>query len=348
VRAVAYDGYGQPPGLRDLPAPDCPDDGVVFEVRATGVCRSDWHAWMGHDPVPSFPHVPGHEYAGVVAAVGADVARWAVGDRVVAPFALGCGTCPTCESGALNVCPHNLQPGFTSWGSFAELVAVPRADANLVALPEGVGFVAAASLGCRFATSYHAVVERARLRDGEWLAVHGCGGIGLSAVMVGVALGARVVAIDVSEPALAAAREMGAEATVLGPEGVVDQVLDLTGVGAHVSVDALGSGSTMRASVECLRPRGRHLQVGLMLGAVADSPVPLGRMLSYELSLLGSHGMAAGDYAAMLGLVAAGRLRPELLVGRVIGLGEAGAALGAMEGSAPVAGMTVVDMGVGG
>ncbi len=346
MRAISYADYEAPPTVGEVADPDCPRDGVVLEVRATGVCRSDWHAWMGHDPVPGFPHVPGHEYAGVIAAVGGDVTRWSVGDRVVAPFALGCATCATCESGALNVCPNNLQPGFTSWGSFADLVAVPRADANLVALPEAVGFVEAAALGCRFATSYHAVVERAQLVQGEWLAVHGCGGIGLSALMVGVALGARVIAVDVSEVALAAARDLGAEAAVLGPDGVVEQVLEITGDGAHVSVDALGSVATMRASLECLRPRGRHLQVGLMLGDASDPPVPLGRVLSYELALLGSHGMPSGDYAPMLDLVASGRLRPELLVGRVIGLAEAGAALASMSGPSSGPGMTVVDMDV--
>ena len=344
MRAVSYPDYGITPTLGKLAAPVCSDDGVVVEVRATGVCRSDWHAWQGHDEVPCFPHVPGHEYAGVISEVGADVSGWKVGDRVVVPFALGCGTCPTCLDGAHHVCPDNLQPGFTSWGSFADYVGVPRAQANLVALPEAVDFVSAASIGCRFATSYHAVVERARIREGEWLAVHGCGGIGLSALMVGVAMGARVIAVDVSETALKAASELGAEVVVQGPGEVAARIIELTGGGAHVSMDALGAVPTMRASIECLRPRGRHLQVGLMLGDASDTAVPMGRVLAYELALMGSHGMPAGDYGSMLDLVASGQLRPELLVGRVIALSEAGKTLAAMSQPPTGSGMTVVDM----
>ncbi|MCX6460822.1 MAG: zinc-dependent alcohol dehydrogenase family protein [Actinobacteria bacterium] len=344
MRAVSYLGYQTLPTIGEVAEPDCPRDGVVLQVRATGVCRSDWHAWQGHDEVPSFPHVPGHEYAGVIVEVGADVSSWKVGDRVVVPFALGCGACPTCLDGAHHVCPDNLQPGFTSWGSFADRVAVPRAQINLVSLPDAVDFVSAASIGCRFATSYHAVAERARIREGEWLAVHGCGGIGLSALMVGVAMGARVIAVDVSENALKAARELGAEVVVQGPDDVAARISEITGGGAHVSMDALGAVSTMRASIECLRPRGRHLQVGLMLGDAADTAVPMGRVLAYELALLGSHGMPAGDYGSMLDLVASGQLRPDRLVGKVIALSEAGEALAAMSQPPTGSGMTVVDL----
>lgn len=344
MRAVTYQQYEVVPQLDVVADPACPDDGVVVEVHATGVCRSDWHAWMGHDPVPDFPHVPGHEYAGVIAQVGPEVSGWRVGDRVTVPFALGCGECHTCRDDATNACAHNLQPGFTSWGSFADQVAVPRAMTNLVALPDSVGFVEAASLGCRFATSYHAIIDRARLSSGEWLAVHGCGGIGLSAIMIAVSVGARVVAVDVSPAALDAAVALGAEAVVRASDDVVERVVEITGGGAHVSIDALGSVATMRQSVLCLRPRGRHAQIGLLLGDLADAPVPMGRVLSYELEVLGSHGMPAIDYPGMLDLVSSGRLQPSRLVGRVIALSEAGQALAAMSGAPTGVGMTVVDL----
>ena len=190
MKAVIFDAYGVEPVLTDVQEPTCAPDGVIVKVAATGVCRSDWHAWMGHDPSP-LPMVPGHEYAGVIAEVGSAVARWSVGDRVAVPFALGCGACDVCASGNMQVCLSQQQPGFTSWGSFAEYVAVPFADANLVALPESIDFIAAASLGCRFATAYRAVVARGRIASGEWLVVHGAGGVGLSAIQIGVALGAR-------------------------------------------------------------------------------------------------------------------------------------------------------------
>ena len=343
MKAVIFDAYGVEPVLTDVPMPTCAPDGVIVKVAATGVCRSDWHAWMGHDPSP-LPMVPGHEYAGVIAEVGSAVTRWSVGDRVAVPFALGCGVCDVCASGNMQVCLSQQQPGFTSWGSFAEYVAVPFADANLVALPESIDFIAAASLGCRFATAYRAVVARGRIASGEWLVVHGAGGVGLSAIQIGAALGARVVAVDISDAALEAASRFGAEVCIKGPVDVVAAVVAATGGGAHVSVDALGSIPTMRASVECLRVLGRHVQVGLMLEDAADTAVPMGRVIARELELLGSHGMPATDYPGMLELVASGRVDPAGLVSRVIGLGEAGAAISAMSNPAQSAGMTVVDL----
>ncbi len=343
MKAVIFDAYGVEPVLTDVPEPTCAPDGVIVKVAATGVCRSDWHAWMGHDPSP-LPMVPGHEYAGVIAEVGSAVARWSVGDRVAVPFALGCGACDVCASGNLQVCLAQQQPGFTSWGSFAEYVAVPFADANLVALPESIDFIAAASLGCRFATAYRAVVARGRIAAGEWLVVHGAGGVGLSAIQIGAALGARVVAVDISDDALEAASRFGAEVCIKGADNVVAAVVAATDGGAHVSIDALGSIPTMRASVECLRVLGRHVQVGLMLEDAADTAVPMGRVIARELELLGSHGMPATDYPAMLELVASGRVDPSALVSRVIGLGEAGAAIAVMGLPATSAGMTVVDL----
>jgi len=228
-------------------------------------------------------------------------------------------------------------------GPRSELVAVHAADANLVALPADVDFVTAASLGCRFATAFRAVTAHGRVRPGNWLAVHGCGGVGLSAVMIGAALGARVLAVDVSAAALAWARELGAEAAMdaaaAGTEGLAAAIGELTGGGAHVSIDALGSPAVAADSVRCLRRRGRHVQVGLLPGGPV--PLPMDLVIARELEIYGSHGMAARDYPEMMRMVADGTLRPGLLVGEVIALGDAGRALAAMDGPAG-AGMTVV------
>jgi D-arabinose 1-dehydrogenase-like Zn-dependent alcohol dehydrogenase len=232
------------------------------------------------------------------------------------------------------VCPHQTQPGFTHWGSLAEFVALDAADVNLVALPEELPMSTAATLGCRYATAFRAVVHVARVRAGEWVAVHGCGGVGLSAVQIAAAAGARVVAVDVSADALAMARAMGAEATVPGGADVPAAVADLTGGGAHVSLDTLGAAVTCTNSVRSLRPRGRHIQVGLLPPAQGRPEVPMERVIALELALLGSHGMAAHAYPELLGLIAAGRLHPQALVTRELGLDDAGAALAAM-GSAP-------------
>jgi D-arabinose 1-dehydrogenase-like Zn-dependent alcohol dehydrogenase len=343
VRAVVYSGYGVTPELTEVADPACPADGVVIAVGATGVCRSDWHAWQGHDPV-ALPHIGGHEFAGVVAASGADVTRWRAGDRVTVPFACGCGTCAYCLAGDAQVCPRQTQPGFTGPGSFAELVAVHAADANLVSLPSSVDFVTAACLGCRFATAFRAVTAHGRVRAGDWLAVHGCGGVGLSAVMIASALGARVVAVDVAPAALDRARALGAEVTVdAGPE-LVTAVGEITGGGAHVSIDALGSAAVAANSVRCLRRRGRHVQVGLL--PEGSVPLPMDLVIAREIEIYGSHGMAARDYPAMMRLVADGTLRPGLLVGGVITLQDTGRALAAMSKVSTTAGMTVVRLAV--
>lgn len=340
--AVRYAGYGMAPELVEMPSPVCPDDGVLLDVLATGVCRSDWHAWRGHDPV-SLPHVPGHEIAGVVSQIGREVTRFAVGDLVTTPFVNGCGSCEFCLSGDAQVCPQQTQPGFTHHGSFAEQVALYAADTNLVRLPEGMDPVVAASLGCRFATAYRAVTARGRVGTGDLVAVFGCGGVGLSAIQIAIALGAQVFAVDVSDLARQRAADLGAVA--LAPDSVVERITDLTGGGVHVAIDALGSASTELAAVRSLRRRGRYVQVGLMLGPDARAPLPWDLVVAYELEVYGSHGMAAYDYPAMLSMVSSGILRPAELVGRVISLAEAPAALVAMDSPASsTAGMTVIDL----
>lgn len=333
MKAVLYEKFGEAPRVVtvDDPTPDA--RGVVIKVEATGVCRSDWHGWMGHDDDIDLPHVPGHELAGVVAAVGKDVANWSVGDRVTVPFICGCGACHDCHAGNQQVCASQQQPGFTHWGSFAEYVPIHEADLNVVALPETMDFATAASLGCRFATAFRAVVDQGRAGAGQWVAVHGCGGVGLSALMIANAVGANVVAIDISDDKLALARDLGAVATVNGATvaNVPEAVAEITKGGAHVSLDALGHPVTCTNSVLCLRPRGKHIQVGLMLGDHATPQVPMARIIGKELEILGSHGMQAHRYGAMLDMVRTGKLDPARLVGDRITLADAPKALMEMD-----------------
>lgn len=450
MRAVVFEQYGGRLEVREVPTPRPAPHGVVVRVEATGLCRSDWHGWVGHDPDIVLPHVPGHELAGVVEEIGPAVTNWRPGDRVTVPFVSGCGTCPSCAAGHHQVCEHQTQPGFTHWGSFAQYVALDHADINLVAIPDDLSYATAASLGCRFATAFRAVVQLGRVAPGEWVAVHGCGGVGLSAVMIAAAAGARVVAVDVSPRALELARRFGAAECVravvggsggfggaggasegatgelgataggsgsaaggsgsaaggsgsaaggvgegdgvhrgaadtpavaagtsdtatsardsdaveeragvhgaaIGSPGVavnapapvaaVDTaacVRELTGGGAHLSLDALGSPVTCAASVNSLRRRGRHVQVGLLPSEDGTTPVPMARAIAFELQLLGSHGMAAHTYPEMLEAVRAGVLRPDLLVTSTIGLDAVPKALPEL-GSAPGSGVTVIE-----
>lgn len=335
MRAVLFEEFAGPVAVRVVPDPAPSSGGVVIQVGATGLCRSDWHGWQGHDPDIALPHVPGHELAGTIAALGSDVRGWAVGDRVTVPFVCACGRCPACAAGAQQVCERQTQPGFTHWGSFAEYVAIDNAEVNLVGLPAEVPFDVAAGLGCRVATSFRAVVAQGRVAPGEWVAVHGCGGVGLSAVAVAVAAGARVVAVDISPQALLLARDLGAEAVA----GSAAEVVEVTGGGAHLSLDALGSAVTCAGSIHSLRRRGRHVQVGLL---PTDPPVPMGRVIAYELAVLGSHGMPAHAYPALLDLVTSGRLPVDRMITRHLALAEAPAALTAMD-TTPGNGVAIIE-----
>ncbi|GAA3124848.1 alcohol dehydrogenase [Kribbella aluminosa] len=397
MRAVVVEAYGVVPVVREVPRPEPVDGGVVLKVEATGLCRSDWHGWMGHDSDIVLPHVPGHEFAGTIAAVGAGVSGWAVGDRVTTPFICACGKCEQCLDGNQQVCPNQLQPGFNYWGSFAEYVAVPYAEVNLVRLPDDLDFATAAGLGCRFATSFRAVHQVARVTAGERVAVFGCGGVGLSAVMIASALGAEVIAIDTNPAALALARTYGATHTIQAPTQPTPTTpgpdpaatgphpaptgsdpaatgSDPAATGAYpaptrphsaatgphpalagdrsgsvvarlgelgrpqVTIDALGSGDIVQQALRSLRPRGRHVQVGLLPDGVQ---LDVSRLISQELTWLGSHGMPAHAYSEMLNLVATGNLNPHQLITRTIRLEEAPAALAALSNGTP-AGVTVI------
>ncbi|ESX08876.1 MULTISPECIES: zinc-dependent alcohol dehydrogenase family protein [unclassified Mesorhizobium] len=334
MKAVVFEKFGETPRILTVPDPKPAADGVVIKVEATGLCRSDWHGWMGHDDGITLPHVPGHELAGIVVAVGKQVTRWKAGERVTVPFCVGCGRCFECNSGNHQVCEQQTQPGFTAWGSFAEYVAIEHADTNLVRLPEEMEFATAASLGCRFVTSFRAIVDQGRVTPGEWVAVHGCGGVGLSAIMIASSMGANVIAIDLTDEKLDFAKKIGAVATINASTtpNVVKAVKQITNGGAHMSMDALGHPTTSFNSIANLRRRGRHVQVGLMLGEHARPQVPMDKVIAFELEILGSHGMQAYRYPAMMEMIRTGKLKPELLVGNKISLDEAPAALMAMGG----------------
>lgn len=331
MRAIYFTEFNGTLEVKDLPDPIASDRGVVIKVEASGLCRSDWHGYVGHDTDIQLPHVPGHELAGTIASVGSKVVKFKVGDRVTVPFVNGCGECEFCLRGDAQVCPKQTQPGFTHWGSFAELVALENADFNLIKLPNEISFATAAALGCRFATAFRGLATRAQVKKGEWVAVFGCGGVGLSAIMIAKALGAKVIAVDISTGALEYAKNIGADLVINSQN--VDAVATIHSAcgGADVSVDALGSTQTTQASVMSLKRLGRHLQLGLLLTPTGLTEMPMARVIAWELDLLGSHGMAAVDYPQMLELVKSGALMPEKLRATEIGLAQGAKALAEMD-----------------
>jgi len=344
MRAAYFTEYQGPINIQTVDDPTPSHDGVVIKVGATGLCRSDWHGWMGHDSDVQLPHVPGHEFAGTIVGVGKDIKRWKEGDRVTVPFVSGCGHCPECHSGNHQVCDNQFQPGFTHWGSFAQYVAIDYADTNLIALPDDMEFATAASLGCRFATSFRGVIDQGKVSAGQMVAVHGAGGVGLSAIMIAAAAGAYVIAVDIDDSKLEFAKELGANTTLNARtiDDIPTAIKDITRGGVHVSVDALGSEQTCFNSVASLRKRGKHIQIGLMTGDHAHAKVPMDRVVAHELEILGSHGMQAFRYDAMLDMIMTGKLTPQKLIGDRVTLAEGATALMNMDNFVGT-GVTVID-----
>ncbi len=340
--------FGVEPVVRTVPEPVPTPDGVVIAVEATGVCRSDWHSLQGHDTSVSLPHVAGHELAGRIVELGSAVHGWHVGDRVTVPFVCACGRCAECAVGMQQICDRQFQPGATHWGSFAERVAIDMAEINLVPIPDDLSASSAAALGCRFATAFRAVLRQGDVRAGQWVAVHGCGGAGISAVMLAAAAGAKVIAIDITRAALDLAVELGATATVHGLDvpDTAAAVVEITGGGAHLSLDCVGLPATCAASVSSLRKRGTHVQVGLMPPQQGVAPIPMHEVIARELRIVGTHGLQAHEYPQMLQVVEQAGLDLDRLIGRRIGLDDVPAALMAMNAPVPAhAGVTVVELG---
>jgi len=329
MRVAQMTAFRQPFQVVERPVAAPRPDGAVVRVEASGICRSDWHFW-NHDLTwvglnLALPANTGHEVGGVIEEVGRDVHAVKVGDRVTIPFHESDGTCPYCRAGFQNLCDHVITPGVGRIGGWAQYVTVTAADLNCIKLPEGVTSLSAAALGCRYMTAYRAVMDQGRVRAGEWVAVQGCGGVGLSAVQIASAADALVAAVDIDDRKLAKAREEGAAATVnardLSPEQVGQAVKDATGGGANLSIDALGRGFTFHQSFHSLRKQGRHVQVGITSQEEQGQvTLPLDLLTVMELQVVGSLGNPHPKYADLLALVAREKLRPARLVTREVSL----------------------------
>lgn len=334
MRAAVLRAYNEDLSIETVPDPGCESDGVVLKVAACGVCRSDWHGWTGEHPRVKPGQIQGHEYCGEVVEVGPR-AKWKLGDRLIAPFILACGTCPACQSGNQNTCPDQRLPGFIEPGAFAEYISVPFAH-NLTLLPDTLSPVTAAGLGCRVTTAWHALTGRADLKPGEWLAVHGTGGIGLSCLIIAKAMGARVIVVDVVPDKLEYALSLGADAAVNAREDDTAQAIrDITGGGADVSVEALGIAQTTNASIECLAPLGRHVQVGMPVGHTARMEINMNAVYMKNLALYGTRGMPSWRYPSLLAMIESGLVDFRPLIAREIGLTGTSAELRAFNGPTP-------------
>jgi alcohol dehydrogenase len=333
MRAVVFDEPGELMDVQEIDRPEPDPDGIVVETEACGICRSDWHAWrgdwewLGVSPTPGL--VFGHEPVGTVTAVGEEIRTLSVGDRVCVPFNLSDGTCRHCKSGRANICESVVPLGFVPFqpGAFAEEFPVRYADHNVVKLPDGVDPVEVAGLGCRFATAFHGLVHRVDVTPGDWVAVHGCGGVGLSAVHIADALGANVVAVDLAEEKLEKAEELGADETidVTETDDVPAAVKAYTPSdrGVEVSVDALGIAETCRNSVQSLCKGGQNLQIGLTTSEEeGEVSLPVDTIVMEEREFIGSVGMPPHEYEEIFSMMERGKIDPGKIVSETVPLEE--------------------------
>lgn len=330
MRAAVVRDFNEDLSIETIEDPSCPENGVVLEVAACGVCRSDFHGWVGGHPKVTHGSILGHEYCGTVVEAGAQ-AKHKIGDKLIAPFILGCGDCPACQTGHSNTCESAIVPGFGAPGAYAEFVAVPY-DHNLVHLPETMSEALAAGLGCRVTTAWHALTDRANVRAGEWVAVHGTGGIGLSALLLAKMLGARVIVVDVVQEKLDHALKLGADAAVnAASQDVPEAIREITKGGAQVSLEALGIAQTTNASVECLATLGRHVHVGMPAGD-GMMEVNMRAIYSKQLAFYGTRGMPAWKYPSLLEMIERGDVDLTPMLDREVTLSGASAELRAMKG----------------
>jgi D-arabinose 1-dehydrogenase-like Zn-dependent alcohol dehydrogenase len=337
VKAARLVERRRPLELTELPDPVPGDGEVVVQVEAEGICRTDWHVWNGDwdwvGLTPTLPLVMGHELGGTVVSVGPGVSRVRPGDRVTAPFHESCGRCGYCLIGRSNLCDDMQFLGLTHDGGYAQYAAIRNADFNCITLPDSIDSLSAAAIGCRYMTAFHAVTRQGGLTAGQWVAVHGAGGIGLSAVQIAAALGGRVIAVDLADTKLEKAKAEGAMFAVnAAAQDVVPAIKEITGGGADLAIGGIGVAALVDSALLSLRKGGRLVQVGLTSQAERGYVgIPLDHIIESEIEIAGSVGNPHVDYPRLLALVATGVLQPARIVGQTLALEQASAVLDAMD-----------------
>ncbi|AXF55202.1 alcohol dehydrogenase catalytic domain-containing protein [Salicibibacter kimchii] len=342
MKAILLEEFNKDLKVTNIQEPNLSDEGVIVKIKANGICRSDWHIWKGHWKGISTPLVMGHEFTGIVEAVGSNVKKFKKGDRVIIPFSLSCGHCEYCLDGSGNVCTERQSAGITFNGGYGEFAHVPLADFNLAYLPEEIDFVSGAAMGCRFATSFHGIVNQAKVGAGEWVVVSGCGGVGLSALQFSVAMGANVICVDIDDRKLNLAKDLGASFVINSKESnVVDQIKEITNGGADVTIDALGNSEIVMNSLNSLKKKGRHLQLGIAPDNV-NFDFQVRTLVNFEHQIIGSRGMPPQKFPYMLNMVKSNRLKPKDLVTKTVSPDQVNDVLQGM-GSFDNLGITVLE-----
>lgn len=324
MKAAVFHESGKPLSIEEVPTPEPGPGEVLVKVAACGICHTDLH-YIDHG-VPTFkkpPLILGHETSGNVAALGAGVEKWKEGDRVLLPAVYGCGQCVMCRKGRENICQQMVMFGNNVDGGYAEYILAPAKDMFL--LPDDIPLIEGCVIADAVTTPFHAVINRGAVKPGDQVVVFGCGGIGINLVQMASAMGARVIAVDLSEEKLEWARKLGAAETInpAGIERIDKTIRKMTGGGADISFEAIGLPETQQQAFACLRTGGRFVMVGF-----SNKPMQLdaGRTMYFEMEVIGSLGCPASEYPRVLSLAQQGKIKVKELVTARFPLDEINAA----------------------
>ena len=332
MRAVRLVQVGKPLEQADIRIPEIGSSDVLIRVAAAGICHSDAHYRAGISKIDSLPVTLGHEVAGRVEKVGAQVANLAAGDRVCVHYLVTCGRCDFCKCGLEQFCRSGQMIGKHRDGGYAEFIKVPVA--NALPLPDEIPFEVGAIMMCSSATALHAL-NKARFKAGESIAIFGFGGLGFSALQLARAYGCGdVYVVEINPAKLASAASMGAIAINGRSADPVEQIKDATaGRGVDVALELIGSAKTMRQAVLCLGPLGRAALVGLTAESI--SVLPYTELINKEAEIIGVSDHLATELPALIEFARSGKLRFPAETLRVVDLNAAqiNAALGALQNS---------------
>lgn len=322
MKAAVFYGPNQPLKVEEVPTPKPGPGEILVKVAACGVCHTDMH-YIDHG-VPTFkkpPMILGHEASGNVAALGEGVTRWSEGDPVLLPAVLSCGVCRLCRLGKENICDDMKMFGNHVDGAYAEYVLAPAKDA--LSVPDGVPLVEGSIIADAISTPFHAVVNRAKVKPGDWVAVFGCGGVGINTVQVAAAVGASVIAIDMVPEKLEMAKKLGAQETINPKEvdkGRVDKAIrKMIGDGVDYAFEAIGNPKTIVDAYNTIRKGGTCVVIGY---THLPAEIPVSKTMFYEQSLIGSLGCRPVDYPRIIEMARIGKIKVKELVTGRFGLDE--------------------------
>ncbi len=320
MRAVQLTQIGEPVEDADVPIPEIGPADVLIRVAAAGICHSDAHYRAGISQIDSLPLTLGHEVAGHVEKVGAQVANLAAGDRVCVHYLVTCGRCDFCKRGQEQFCRHVQMIGKDRDGGYAEFIKVP--GANAFPLPDEIPFDVGAIIMCSSATALHAL-NKARFKAGESIAIFGFGGLGFSALQLARAFDCgEAYVVEINRAKLASAATTGAIAVDARAADPVQQIKEATaGRGVDVALELIGSAKTMRQAVLCLGALGRAALVGLTAESMSIHPYT--ELINKEVEIIGVSDHLATELPTLIEFARSGKLQfpPETL--RVVDLDAA-------------------------